>query len=64
MGEGACPFNALYWDFVARHADRLAGNTRMAMPVRSWEKMDENRKKGIRRQAEEFLAKMDNQEKV
>ena len=39
IGEQACPFNALYWDFMARHAQRFAGNTRMAMPLRTMEKM-------------------------
>ncbi len=35
-GQAACPWNALYWDFIARHADRWARNPRMAMPLRSW----------------------------
>lgn len=34
-GEGACPWGALC--FVARHADRCAGNHRMRMIVRAWE---------------------------
>ena len=38
-GERACPFNALYWDFIARHAARFAGNPRMAMPLRTLERM-------------------------
>ena len=59
VGEGACPFNALYWDFVARHADRLAQNTRMAMPVRSWAKMEKGKQTAIRKQAGEFLARLD-----
>jgi deoxyribodipyrimidine photolyase-related protein len=28
-GEKACPFNALYWDFVARNLDQLSANPRM-----------------------------------
>lgn len=35
-GEDACPFNALYWDFLARHRDKLGSNRRLAMPYRTW----------------------------
>ena len=55
-GPNACPFNFLYWDFIARHAERFASNVRMAMPLRNWARMDKARQTAIRTQAAAFLA--------
>jgi deoxyribodipyrimidine photolyase-related protein len=63
-GEGACPFNLLYWDFVDRHSRRFARNPRMAQIVRSWDKMDDGRKQTIRTEAAAFLERMDAGEPV
>ena len=64
VGDNACPFNALYWDFIARHGERFAQNTRMAMPIHTLAKMDPARVAAIRARAAEFLAKMDAGETV
>ena len=64
VGERACPFNALYWDFIARHGDRFAGNNRMAMPVRTMQRMDPAKLAALRAQAAGFLARMDAGETV
>ncbi len=59
VGPRACPFNFLYWDFIARHAQRFAANVRMAMPLRNWQRMDPTRQSAIRAQAAAFLAGME-----
>ncbi|MCB4823921.1 cryptochrome/photolyase family protein [Roseicella aerolata] len=55
-GPAACPMNALYWDFVARHAQRFAANPRMAMPLQTLRKMDPQRLAALRETAAAFLA--------
>jgi len=59
VGANACPFNFLYWDFIARHADRLASNPRMTMPLRNWDRMPADRRAAIRARAAAFLAELE-----
>ncbi len=47
-GERGCPYNALYWDFLARHRDKFAGNPRMTMPLRNLDRMGEERLAAVR----------------
>ena len=59
VGPRACPFNALYWDFMDRHADRFAGNNRMAMPLMTLRKMAPARVAALKARAASFLKQMD-----
>jgi deoxyribodipyrimidine photolyase-related protein len=59
VGERGCPFNALYWDFMARNAKRLAGNQRVAMPLRSLANMDPARVSALRERAAWLLEELD-----
>lgn len=58
-GDRACPFNALYWDFFDRHAERLRGNHRLAMVYRTWEKMAEPQREALRAQARATLSALE-----
>jgi deoxyribodipyrimidine photolyase-related protein len=63
-GEGACPFNLLYWHFLDRHRARFEGNPRMGNMYRTWDRMDEARRATVLAEAEAFLARLDAGETV
>jgi deoxyribodipyrimidine photolyase-related protein len=63
-GEGACPFNLLYWHFLDRHRDRFERNHRMGNMYRTWDRMDEARREAVLAGAEAFLARMEAGERV
>ncbi|OAV44815.1 cryptochrome/photolyase family protein [Lewinella sp. 4G2] len=52
VGEKACPFNSLYWDFLERHRDKFEKNFRMAFMYRTWDKKDGEEKAAILERAE------------
>ncbi len=51
-GPSACPFTTLYWDFLLRHEQRLAGNPRMAMQLRNLARLGEAQRSASRAQAD------------
>ena len=50
-GEGACPFNALYWDFLDRNEDDLRSNHRMGLVYSHLDNKDEEELATIRERA-------------
>lgn len=50
-GEHACPFNYLYWDFIARHRARFEKHPRMAMIYRNLARQDPRRVARMRAKA-------------
>ncbi len=55
-GERACPFNSFYWAFIHRHRHSLAGNPRVAMMVRTWDRMQASKRDDLWAQAEQYQA--------
>lgn len=58
-GPDACPYNALYWDFLARNRSKLGNNVRLAMPYRNWDKMGGDAQQALLAQAAGFLHSLD-----
>jgi len=56
LGEKACPFNALYWNFLLRQRKRLGSNPRMKMMYRNVDRMDAARIEAITARAEALQA--------
>ena len=54
-GPKACPFNYLYWNFLATNRDTLQSNSRVSMIYRTYDRMDEEKKQAIRQDSAGFL---------
>ena len=58
-GDDACPFNALYWDFLVRNRNRLKANPRLSRVYDTWDRMDGSRQQEYRDSAAAFLETLD-----
>ena len=56
-GPDACPFTTLYWDFLARHADRFGKNPRMARQIAAARQLSDL--DAVRERAVEVLVRLD-----
>ena len=59
IGEGACPFNLLYWHFLDRHRARFERNPRMGNMYRTWDRMESEKRSRVLAEADEFLLRME-----
>jgi deoxyribodipyrimidine photolyase-related protein len=59
VGERACPYNALYWDFFLRHEAVLSGNIRLAMVYRQLAKMPDEELDALRARAADVRARLE-----
>ena len=57
-GERACPFNSMYWNFLAVNRKLLISNQRMSMMYSVWDKMDKSIQQDILNQAQKYLNNM------
>jgi len=58
-GPKACPFNALYWDFLDRNTEKLARNPRLSNMYATWRRMDPFKQDAIRKHAAQVLETLD-----
>ncbi len=58
IGDDACPFTTLYWDFLQRHQQDFKGNSRMAMQLKNLNRKNKAELNQIRRQAQRLRDSM------
>jgi deoxyribodipyrimidine photolyase-related protein len=58
-GPKACPFNALYWNFLQRHRESFSKNPRLSFMYSTWDKFDISKKNAIISKAADILKKME-----
>ena len=51
VGDDACPFTTLYWDFLLRHEKVLRANQRMALQVKNVDRLNTAQRADIRARA-------------
>ncbi len=59
-GESACPFNSLYWNFIATHQNKLKDNQRMGMMLNLLKKMDQETLERHQKRASEIIKNTEN----
>ena len=61
LGETACPFNALYWNFIGKNKQLLEKNQRMHFAYVNWNKMSADKQTAIKNKAQEILLGIQNE---
>jgi deoxyribodipyrimidine photolyase-related protein len=59
IGDDACPFNSLYWNFFMQHKEQFKSNRRLAYVFSTLNRFDEEKKDAISEAAKNILNKID-----
>lgn len=59
IGEKACPFNALYWNFLAKNRKKLEGNHRLPYVYNTYDKFPDAKKEEIKNQADDIFIRLE-----
>lgn len=59
IGENACPFNSLYWNFMQENEGKLKSNQRLKFVYPTWYKMDKEKREAIIQTAKKYLNKLE-----
>ncbi len=58
-GEGACPFNPLYWHFLDRNRETLKDNGRLKRAYSTWDRMSQEKRSDYLKTAEHYLEQIE-----
>ena len=58
LGEGSCPFTALYWTFLERNSEKLSSNPRLMMPYSTLRRKSPQELVALRARAEQAIAEL------
>ena len=58
VGDEACPFTTLYWDFLGRHERRFDGHPRLQFQVRSLQRKSKEEREQITERAKWLRARL------
>ena len=58
VGDRACPFTTLYWDFLLRHEKRFTKHPRAAMQWRMLQRLEDEERSRIRKQATRLMMRL------
>jgi deoxyribodipyrimidine photolyase-related protein len=60
VGNNACPFNSLYWNFFIANSQQLSKNSRLAIVNKQIRDMDPNLIEDIKLQAKKLIKNIEN----